>query len=82
MGQDNTTSVLLHLSPEIFEVLEQYGNEKQISPHYIGKQLFLQAFEQWQNGKLDIKATERARSYYRRGQKQPNRKDRRMNQKQ
>lgn len=61
------TNVLLHLDPETYESLEQYGKEERVSVHYSAGNLFKQAFELWRKGKLDIEITDKARSNYSRG---------------
>lgn len=78
MGQDNSTSVLLQLGSEVYNELEHFGAEQQVSVHHAAKVLLLQGFELWKAGKLNIEVTEKARDYYRRGQKQPRRKNRRL----
>jgi hypothetical protein len=61
------TNVLLHLDPETYESLEQFGKEEHVSVHHSTLSLFNQAFELWRKGKLDIEITDKARSNYSRG---------------
>jgi len=77
MEQDNSTSILLRLSPEVYEVLEHFGAENQISVPSSACELFQQAFEQWRKGKISIEVTEKSRRYYKAGQTQRHGKGRR-----
>ncbi len=60
----NETNVLLHLDPEIYEVLEHFGIEHRVSVHHSAGNLLMQAYELWRKGKLDIEITDKARKNY------------------
>lgn len=70
MNQNTNTSILLRLSPEIYEVLETFGAENQFTVPFAAKELFQRAFEQWRNGTIVLKTSEKSRRYFRSGQTQ------------
>lgn len=69
MAQDNSHSVLLALPPDVYDSLRHYGEELEVSVHFVSKELLLQAFEQWRVGKFDltVKPTPLANHRYRSG---------------
>jgi len=69
MGQDNSHSVLLPLPYDVYDSLQKYGEELQVSVHFVSKELLLQAFEQWRAGKINVTPTKRATAFYRSGLK-------------
>ena len=69
MGQDNSHSVLLPLPHDIYESLQQYGEELQVSVHFISKKLLLQTIKQWRVGKFNVTPTKRANTAYMAGRK-------------
>jgi hypothetical protein len=64
MPVDPNYSICLHLPPDIYEALEHFGKEEQVSVHHSAQALLMAGFDLWRKGQFDVPVTEQAQRYY------------------
>lgn len=62
--------ILIRVDSEVYETLQSFGAENQITVPYATRELFQIAFDQWQKGKIVLETTKKSRRYFRSGQTQ------------
>ena len=67
---DYNTQILIRIDPEVYETLQTFGAENQITVPYATRELFQIAFEKWRKGEIVLEPTKKSRRYFRSGQTQ------------
>ena len=62
--------ILIRVDPEVYETLQSFGAENQITVPMATRELFQIAFDQWQKGEIALEPTKKSHRYFKSGQTQ------------